>query len=154
MDKAIVTVLLIICGIVATLAMFNGVMPAIQTSQSTINQAAAAASDRIGSRIEIIQAGADGSHINLWVKNIGTVDIPQIQQSNVFLVSGGIQVMVSYGGAIAPFWGYQFTGSDAAWTQSATIEVTITIAAPLEPGSYSIEFITPNGISDQRSFGV
>ena len=135
MDKAIVTVLLIICGIVATLAMFNGVMPAIQTSQSSINEAASAASDRIGSRIEIIQAGADGNHINIWVKNIGTVEIPQIQQSNVFMVSGSTLVLVNYGGAVTPFWGYQITGTDTAWTRATTIQVTITLDAPLEPGN-------------------
>lgn len=154
MDKAIVTVLLIICGIVATLAMFNGVMPAIQTSQSTINEAAEAASDRIGSRIQIINASAEDDQINLWVKNIGTVPIPQIQQSNVFLVSGSTLVLVTYGGAVTPFWGYQITGADTAWNRSSTIQVTITLAAPLEPGNYSVQFVTPNGISDEKSFGV
>jgi len=154
MDKAIVTVLLIICGIVATIAMFNGVMPAISQSQGTISNAAAAASDRIGSRVEIIQVSLHQNQVELWVKNIGTVSIPEIQLSNVFLGSGSTQALVNYGGTATPYWGYQIIGSDTVWNEMDTIQVSVTLATPLAPGSYSVEFVTPNGVNDQVTFSA
>jgi hypothetical protein len=154
MDKAIVTVLLIICGITATLAIFNGIYPAVTQSQSVISNAAAAAGERIGSRIEIIQAGSSGVYINMWVKNIGSVAITDVGGSDVFLSSGSSLTLVKRGGLTEPFWVYSFTGSDTAWVQTATIQITITLASPLPAGTYSLKFVTPNGTSDEISFSL
>jgi hypothetical protein len=134
--------------------MFNGIMPAISQSQNTINDAASAASDRIGSRIEIIQAGANGNQMDFWIKNIGTVNIPDIQNSNVFLSAGSNLISVNFGGPATPYWSYALTGSSTEWSQASTIHVTVITSTPLTPGSYKVKFVIANGISDETSFSV
>jgi hypothetical protein len=154
MDKAIVTVLLIICGVTATLAIFNGVYPAITESQGAISGAAAAASDKIGSRIEVIQTSTSGNQVNVWLKNIGTTTIYEVQRSDIFLSSSTTIIMPESGGSVAPYWSYALTGSDTEWVQAGTIQVTITLAAPLASGTYSVKMVISNGVSDEESFSV
>jgi hypothetical protein len=139
---------------VATLAIFNGIMPAISQSQDTIGAAAAAASDRIGSRVEIIQVAANGNQVDAWLKNIGTANISDIQHGDVFLSSGSNTTLLAYGGPTAPFWESAFTGSDSEWVPASTIHITITLSSPLAPGTYSLKFVTPNGVSDETSFSA
>lgn len=155
MDKAIVTVLLIICGIVATLAMFNGLFPAISQSQGAINQAAEQASERMESRIEIIQAGASGSEVTLWVKNVGTVTIEDVSRSDLLYGATTNPIPVVYGlPASPPSWAYVFVGSATAWEPAATIGVTVTLASPVASGTYVVKFVIPNGVSDEATFSV
>jgi len=154
MDKAIVTVLLIICGVVATLAIFNGLYPALTQSQGAISSAADQASDRMQSRIKIIQAGGSGTQVSVWVKNIGLTTVSNIQQSDLFLSAGNSLTRVTYNGTEAPSWSYTFPQGQADWSQTVTIGVTITLTAPLSPGTYLVTMVLPNGVSDEVTFGV
>jgi hypothetical protein len=154
MDKAIVTVLLIICGMTAALAIFNGVYPALTQSQSAINSAANLASERIQTRIEIIQAGASGVTATVWVKNIGTAVIANIAQSDLFLGSSGTEQRIPYGASGSPAWIYSIPGGQEEWSQSVTIGITVQLAAPLTTGSYQVTLVLPNGISDDTVFSV
>jgi flagellar protein FlaG len=155
MDKAIVTVLLIICGVVATLAIFNGLYPALTQSQGAISSAADQASDRMQSRIKIIQAGSSGTQVSVWVKNIGLTTVSNIQQSDFFLSAGtNLLTRVTYNGTEAPSWSYTIPQGETDWSQTVTIGVTITLSAPLSPGTYSVTMVIPNGVSDEVTFGV
>jgi len=154
MDKAIVTVLLIISGVVAALAIFNGVMPAIDRSQSAIVDATNKASDRIGSRISIIQAGASGSQVKLWVKNVGTTVIDSVSQSDLFLTSSSEIEIIPYGGASTPRWEYSLVGDQSVWQQSGTAAVVIYLSESLSSGTYLIRMVLPNGVCDETYFSV
>jgi hypothetical protein len=154
MDKAIVTVLLIICGIVATMAMFNGLYPAISQSQGAISAATDQAAERLQSRIEIIQAGATGSQVRLWVKNIGATTIDSINRCDVLFGTVNNPVPAVFGGAAPPSWSYQLVGSATSWSPSATIGITITAEGPIASGSYTVKLITGSGISDEITFSV
>jgi archaeal flagellar protein FlaG len=152
MDKAIITVLLIICGITATLAIINGIMPAINQSQSAISGAAEKASDRIGSRIEIIQASSSGTEVSIWVKNVGNSIIYDIPQSDVFFGDAGTYNLISYGDQSVPGWNYAFAGTHDQWGQTVNICVTIRLTSFLNPGAYMVKMVIPNGISDEMTF--
>jgi flagellar protein FlaG len=154
MDKAIVTVLLIICGVTATLAIFNGVYPAITESQGAISGAAAAASDKIGSRIEVIQTSASGNQVDVWVKNTGTTIVYEVEKSDIFLTGNSSIIMPESGGTSAPYWNYTLTGSHTEWAQTGTVKITITLAAPLSSGTYEVKVVIPNGVSDTETFSV
>ncbi len=154
MDKAIVTVLLIISGVVAALAVFNGVMPAIDRSQSAIVDAANSATNRMASRISIIQAGSSGSQVNAWVKNVGTNVIDGVPQSDVFLGSASDLSLIPYGGVDTPRWEYDVVGGGEDWGQTATIAVTIHLESPLSSGIYKLTMVTPNGVSAETNFSV
>jgi len=154
MDKAIVTVLLIISGVVAALAIFNGVMPAIDRSQSVIVDATNRASDRIGSRISIIEAGASGSEVKAWVKNVGTTVIDSVPQSDLFLISPTDMILVPYGGGSTPRWEYSLVGDQTAWGRTGTIAVVAYLSEPISSGTHRIRMVLPNGVSDERYFSV
>ena len=68
MDKIIVTVMLIIGGILASFALFNGIYPAVQRSGAAISSASDAMNNRIESNIKIIQVNDDQNTIECLVE--------------------------------------------------------------------------------------
>jgi CHASE1-domain containing sensor protein len=154
MDKAIVTVLLIICGIVATMAMFNGLYPAISQSQGAISAATDQAAERLQSRIEIIQAGASGSQVKLWVKNIGATTIDGINRCDVLFGTVNNPIPMVFAAVAPPSWNYQLVGAATEWEPAATIGVTITLENPVVSGTYLVKLITGSGVSDEITFSV
>lgn len=148
------TVLLIISGIAASSAVVNGVFPAINQSTSAVASASTRLSERIESRIEIIQVSSEGSQVNAWVKNVGTVGIKDIDHSDIFLSSNNDTYRVVYGGDTTPYWEYQIEGSNTEWSQTATVKITINLSSPLPSGTYTIDIAIPNGINARKEFGA
>jgi archaellum component FlaG (FlaF/FlaG flagellin family) len=154
LDKAIITVLLIICGVITSMAIFNGLYPAVLESSSAIDSASNQLSDQIRSDIEIIQVSPNGTIISAWVKNVGTNIIEDIPGSDLFIGSEIDYTYVNYGGSTTPYWTYQIQGSATAWSQTVTIKITATLESSLAPGMYIFKLITPNGTMDQITFSV
>jgi len=154
MDKAIITVLLIVGGITATLAIINGIMPAINQSQSAINNAASKASERIESRIQVIQASASGNQVQAWIKNTGTTTIYDIPHSDFFLGSSDNFAFVSYGGSTTPYWTYTLMGDAEEWRPAGTIGVTIYLPYAVSGGTYSVKMVVPSGVTGEAAFSV
>ena len=154
MDKVIVTVMLIIAGIVASLAVFNGIYPAITQSSSAINQASSNISDQIESRIAIVQVSGSDTVVEAWVKNVGSVSILGVENSNIFMSLQGGSSLIPYSGGIAPYWEYQIEGGGSVWGQTGTVHITIHLDTPLGPGIYDFKMVIPNGIYDDAIFSV
>lgn len=154
MDKAIITVLLIICGVVATMTIFNEVLPAINQSQGAIASAADGASDIMTSRIEIIQTGVNGNHVTLWVKNVGSSTVDSIANSDVIFGLSANATPINFGGPATPNWNFEITGNHDQWTPTVTICITINLASPPAAGIYLVRVVIPNGVSDEASFSV
>jgi flagellar protein FlaG len=145
---------LIIGGVIVSLAIFNGLYPAIQKSSSSINSATSKVSDRIESRIEIIQVGDSGAEIYVWVKNVGTSYIDAIDRSDLFYGPDGNFSRITWGGAGTPRWSYAFEGGYTRWEPAVTCKITITLAAPPAIGTYILKVVIPNGIFDNTTFSV
>ncbi len=154
MDKVIVTVLLIIGGVVASMAIFNGVYPAIVQSSSSVRSATAKVSDRIETRIDIIQVSDNSTLIDFWVKNTGTARIISIDRSDIFYGPETDFTRITYGGGSPPYWDYVLEGSAIEWTQAVTLKGTIHLQSPITAGTYLLKMVSPNGINDQTTFGV
>jgi archaeal flagellar protein FlaG len=154
MDKAIITVLLIVCGVVATMTVFNEVLPAINQSQGAIASAANDASERMTTRIEIIQTGVNGNQVSLWVKNVGSSTISDIAGSDIIFGLLDTAIPVNFGSLAKPSWNFEITGNHDRWTPSVTICITINLATPPAPGTYLVKVVIPNGVSDEASFSV
>lgn len=146
--------MLIIGGVVASLAVFNGLYPAITRSSSAITSATTAVSDRIESRIEIIQVTDNSSVVQVWVKNVGSSDIPSIERSDIFFGPTSNFSRVTYGGETPSYWDYQLEGSQSDWSQAVTLRITIHMSSPLTADTYLLKVVIPNGISDQTTFSV
>ncbi len=154
MDKVIVTVLLIIGGVVASLAVFNGIYPAIVRSSGSVTSATARVSDRIETRIDIIQVSDNSTLIDFWVKNTGTARIVGIDHSDIFYGPETDFTRITYGGSTPPYWDHILEGSATEWTQAVTLKGTIHLQSAITAGTYLLKMVTPNGINDQVTFGV
>ena len=155
-DKIIVTVLLIIGGVVAAYAVFNGVYPAVERSSEAIASATDVVNDRVKSQIEIIQTGDNGTTLDAWVKNIGSSEIGTIENSDVFFGPEGNYARINFGNETSPlpYWSYQLEGGNTRWKITVTNKITIHLAAPSPAGIYYLKVIIPNGISNEITFSL
>jgi hypothetical protein len=140
--------------VIVSLAIFNGLYPAITSSSTAINDATNKVSDRIESRIEIIQVGHSGTAVYFWVKNIGSSDIDSIERSDLFYGPENNFARITCGGVGTPRWSYSLEGGFTSWEPTATCKITITLAGAPSSGSYMLKFIIPNGIYDNTTFSV
>lgn len=156
MDKVIVTVMLIIAGLTASFAVFNSVYPATQRGGEAMSNAADDVSDRITSRIEIIQVGAANTSVDAWVKNVGSSRILGIANSDIFFGTDGNISIIPFGdeGSSLPYWSYQLEGNNSQWGQTVTNGIIVHLAESLEPGVYLFKMVLPNGIFDETSFSM
>jgi len=153
-DKVIVTVLLTIGGVVASLAVFNGFYPAIMESSGAVTSATGKVSDRIETRIDIIQVTDNSTCVDAWVKNVGTVDIDSVERSDIFYGPEDNFSRVTYGGGTPPYWDYVIEGSHTKWRPTVTIKVVIHLASAPSADTYLFKLVAPNGIYDSTTFSV
>jgi len=137
-----------------SLAVFNGIYPAINNSTSAINNATAKVSDRIEARIDIIETARDGNHIYAWVKNVGTQRIVDVPSSDIFFGPNTNFYLVTYNNVSSPSWSYELEGGFTEWAQAVTCKITITLDSPPVPGNYMFKMVIPNGIYDETNFSV
>ena len=158
MDKAITTALLIIAGVVCMIFVFNSVYPMVNRSSQAMVSMAEQVDERMKSRINIVHAAnsADRTSIYLWVKNVGTQRIVDIDESDLFCGLSDNFSRIPYvddaeGGY--PQWAYTLE-NDTDWKTSATLKVTMTYISDPGAGTYFAKFIIPNGISDEFYFSM
>jgi len=147
---------LIIGGVIASFAVFNGVYPAVERSSAAVNSAADSVNDRLTSQIQIIEVGDSGTTVDAWVKNIGSSKIDGIENSDIFFGPESSFARISHGGdnSTLPYWDYSLEGGNTRWGQAVTNKMTIHLSSTPEPGTYVLKVVIPNGIFDETVFGV
>ena len=158
MDKVITTTLLILAGIVCTLFIFNSVFPMINRSSQAMISMGQSIDERFQSRISIVHAAnsADRKTVYVWVKNVGSVRIVSIEESDVFFGHEGDFSRISHvdnAGGTYPQWQYALENADE-WSTGATLKITITYDMDPGAGTYYIKVVIPNGISDEYYFSM
>ena len=153
MDKAITTALLIIAGVVCMIFVFNSVYPMVNHSAQAMNSMAEQVDERMKSRINIVHgtSTANRTEVYLWVKNVGTQRITNIDDCDLFFGQETSFERIPYtddAGGTYPQWDYEIE-NDTEWTTSATIKITITYSGDPGAGTYYAKLIIPNGISDE-----
>jgi archaellum component FlaF (FlaF/FlaG flagellin family) len=157
-DKAITTALLIVAGVVCMIFVFNSVYPMINRSSDAMVSMAEQVDERMKSRINIVHAANNSTRteVYLWIKNIGTQRIVNVEASDLFFGEEDNFDRVPYytdAGETYPRWIFELE-NDTAWETSATIKVTITYSSDPGAGTYFSKFIIPNGISDDYYFSM
>jgi archaellum component FlaF (FlaF/FlaG flagellin family) len=157
-DKAITTALLIVAGVVCMIFVFNSVYPMINRSSEAMVSMAEQVDERMKSRINIVHAANNSTRteVYLWIKNIGTQRIVNVEASDLFFGEEDNFDRVPYytdAGETYPRWIFELE-NDTAWETSATIKVTITYSSDPGAGTYFSKFIIPNGISDDYYFSM
>lgn len=180
MEKAIITVLLIVAGVVCVAVMFNGIFPAINSGSDAVVSMASKVDDRIQSQVDIIHATSEYNpddtvnHWNdingngtfdilAWVKNVGSTRILGVDESDVFFgEDGDFQRVpyVDYANGVKPYWEYTLEDGATQWGPGDTLALTIVYAddfnsSGLTAGTtYLLKMIIPNGISDEIYFSL
>ena len=172
MDKVLSTVLMIIAAAVCVVIVLNAVYPAITDSSASMSSASARMSERIKSQIEIIHATGeldDGGSFNdtdsdgdfdvfIWVKNIGSETIVDIESSDVFIADDEeVWAWIphaDYAGGTYPQWDYTIENA-TKWSRATTLKIEINYDnSPLSSGEYDVKFLIPNGVSDEYYFSM
>ena len=156
MDKAVTTALLIIAGVVCMIFVFNSVYPMVNSSSQAMVSMAEKVDERMKSRINIVHAAnsANRTSVYLWIKNIGTQRITNVDDSDLFCGPSDNFSRIPYvddAGGGYPQWAYTLE-NDTEWQTSATLKITITYAIDPGTGTYFTKFIIPNGIYDEYYF--
>jgi len=157
-DKAVTTALLIIAGVVCMIFVFNSVYPMVSRSSQAMVSMAEQVDERMKSRINIVHAAnsADRMSVYLWVKNVGTQRIVDIDESDLFFGQETDFARIPYvddAGGGYPCWAYGIE-NDTEWQTGATVNVTISYDSDPGAGTYFSKFIIPNGISDEYYFSM
>jgi len=150
--------MLTIAAIVAIVAVANAVLPSVDRTSGALISASGAVQDRIASQISLINAtGQNGDpNAKVWVKNVGSSTITPLTSVDVFFGPSSNFQRIPYGGSgcTAPCWEYSFeTGT--TWVPTATLLITVHTGTNLATGTtYYVQVVTPNGISDSKTFTV
>jgi hypothetical protein len=157
-DKAITTALLIIAGVVCMIFVFNSVYPSLNRSSQAMVSMSEKVDERMKSRISIVHAAnsANRTSVYLWIKNVGTQRIVNVDESDLFFGQEYNFSRIPYeadAGVSYPRWTFNLE-NDTEWQTSATLKVTINYSDNLSAGTYYAKFIIPNGISDEYYFSM
>ncbi len=154
MDKAIITVFLIVAGVIAAVLVFNAAYPAVVQSNSDMASMQARIDERLRSEIEVIHIAKSPDYADValaWVKNIGTSTIKAIDRCDVFFGPEGAFQRIPYGSG-DPHWEYTVENG-STWGPASTLRVTVDLDYVLSPGErYYFKIATPNGISADDYF--
>ena len=159
MEKAITTALLVIASVIATIALTNAVIPAVQRGSGAVLAASSEVAGRVKTDLSIVVASGNTSstEINVWVKNVGVQEVQAIDLSDLFLTTPTTIGRIDYSATCASdspdCWSYAFEGSATAWIQATTIKVTVRLTT-LATGQHTIKFVVPNGASIEKIFSI
>jgi hypothetical protein len=114
--------------------------------------------ERMKSRINIVHAAnsANRTFVYLWVKNVGTQRITNIDDSDLFFGQEDDFERVAYVGDAGenyPRWDFDLE-NDSEWQTSATLKITIEYSSDPGAGTYYAKFIIPIGLSDEYYFSM
>ncbi len=158
MDKAITTALLIIAGVVCTIFIFNAVYPMVNRSSQAMISMTDTMDDRMKSRISIVHvaSAADRQTSYVWVKNVGSTRIYNIEKCDIFFGQEGNFARIPYegdAGETYPRWSYDIENG-TEWVNNVTVKFTITYDIDPGSGTYYVKVVIPNGIEASDFFSV
>ena len=156
MEKTITTALLVIASIVAAVALINALIPAAGKGSGALVAANEVAANRIKTDVEIVFAtGNTGdSKIIFWAKNVGSNTIQPIEESDIFLTTPTTIQRIPYGAPSGtPYWDYVIEDGASAWTQAATVKVTLNMVS-VATGLHQVTITVYNAVSTEKDFSI
>lgn len=154
MEKSISTALMTIAAVAAALAIINATLPAVGRGTSALIQRNSEASEKIRTAFDIIYVAGDASATDViaWVKNTGSSTIAPIKSSDVILETPTTFQSLDWGTG-SDEWDYVLEDSATDWAPTETLKITLDLTS-LAAGTYTLTFITPNGVKVSEQFSV
>ncbi|AKB33310.1 hypothetical protein MSSIH_2620 [Methanosarcina siciliae HI350] len=157
MSKEVITsAILVIVSVIAAVAFVNAVLPSVYGLSESYSSVARSMEDQFKTDIDIIFIYPDGNDVYVWIKNVGSSDIPlsKLQYCDVFIVSSSGYWNPGLEAASAPSWDYTLENGDGdTWNRGETIKVTIALDA-LPSDIYKLTFFLYNGVSTSDTFST
>lgn len=158
MDKTITTTLLIIAGIICSIFLFNTVYPMINRSGAAMVNMTDTIDERMQTQVDIVHAAneSDRQTVYIWIKNVGSSRIVNIENCDLFLGPEGDFMRIPHEDEVTgtyPYWSYEIENGDE-WTTGVTVKITVTYDSTQSTGTYFIKVIIPNGIAAEYYFSM
>jgi len=162
MDKILIAGLLTIAGIVASLFLFDGLRESVDKAAETNQQTQIQSGIAAQTKLKIISArnGNNGTVLDIWIKNTGTVGIDPvaIPDLELFLINvegtWGEYLDYSPSGPIAgaDTWS-DVAFADPIWAPGKTLRIRASLGAnPILATSYRISINGSNNITADYRF--
>jgi flagellar protein FlaG len=157
MSKEVITsAILVIVSVIAAVAFVNAILPSVYGLSESYSSVALTMEDQFKTDLDIIFIYPDGDDVYVWIKNVGSSDIPlsQLQLSDIFVMSSSGYWNPSFESASNPSWDYTLENGDGdTWNRGETIKVSIKFDADeLSSGIYKVTFFLYNGVSTSDTF--
>lgn len=160
--------MLVIAGVVGTVIAINAIYPAIVRSSNSVSTISQKLDQRIETQITIIQATSEEDNtgewqdgdgdgyfdVTIWVKNVGSSIIGEIETLDVFLGKSGMLARIPYtidAGASYPQWSYTLENG-TEWKSTVTLKISVHYAGEQDSGTYQAKIVAPSGAYGEQFF--
>ena len=151
MREVIETYILVIATVVAVSSVSLALIPTVRDLSNSYVSVSNNLNERIKTNFEIIFTSANDTHVNLWAKNTGDVNIKLdlVKMGDVFIVSNNQSYHFSLNSADVQV--YIANGdADEYWEKGETLAISIAVSLP--PDKYTLYLVLYNGAKDEDVF--
>ena len=157
-ETAITTAIITIASVICVCMLINAIYPAMHRATSSVVATSEKLGDRIETSIDIIEEANQSSYEYVWVKNTGSSEIAQIENSDVFFgeINDFQRITFNSTLSVTPSWNYSIDNDDGdgRWDIGETLNITINSSSEITAGDYYVKIIVYNGISDEDKFSI
>lgn len=155
MSKEVITsAILVIVSVIAAVAFVNAILPSVYGLSESYSSVAQSMEDQFKTDIDIIFIYPEGNNVYVWIKNIGSSNIPlsQLQYCDIFIMSSSGYWNPGFESESNPSWDFTLENGDGdTWDRGETIKASIAIDT-LPADIYKITFFLYNGVSTSDTF--
>jgi len=154
--EVIATAILLIASVIAVVAFVNAVIPSVYDLSNSYNSIARNMGDQFKTDIDIIFIYPEGNTVSVWIKNVGSSDIPlsQLSYSDIFVLSPSGYWNPGFESGSNPSWDYTLVnGGGDTWNRGETIKAEINFDS-LPSATYQITFFLYNGVAASDKFST
>jgi archaeal flagellar protein FlaG len=154
-QEVIVTSILIIASVIAVVAFVDAVIPSVYDLSNSYNSLANNMGDQYKTAIAIVYVYPEGNNVTVWIKNVGTTDIPlsQVNYCDFFVYSSTNYWNPIFGSNSTPSWNYMLVnGNGSTWNPEQTIQASINLDSLPSNTTYQIKCSLYNGVSATDKF--
>jgi archaeal flagellar protein FlaG len=146
--------ILLIAGIIATVALVNAIYPSLFTATDSVHAVSGTASDLVKTDVRIAMTSQpDALSLNVWVKNVGSTEIPasKISYTDVYFGDKGSMARAETDELAAFHWSYALDDldGDGDWGPGETLQILISDQNSdyLTAGSHEVKLVLYNSAS-------
>jgi flagellar protein FlaG len=156
-QEVIVSAILIIASVIAVVAFVDAVIPSVYDLSNSYNSLANNMEDHFKTAIEIVFTYPEGNNVTVWIKNIGSTNIPlsELNHCDFYVLSSSNYWNPVFGSNSTPSWNYTLVnGNGSTWNPGQTIQASIYFDTLSRNSIYQTKFFLYNGVSASDIFST